>query len=537
VNPSPLKRCLEYLSLNTNKGRSVSIGDVESSTMTSTVTVNRQGGYLGAIRGWAAADGALQQLQLVWALTDCPRGVKPTPAMPVVAPAPETPAAEAPIADAAAPAPGTEETVVFDGSGEVATNVEGAVAASPESGLLESAPVDEPAAAEFEQAVASDPAAEEPAAAAKPAAAAFEPITAVCAPKPDMCDVSAAAGANFCKASKPFESSKCVGGCCISSGRCKYGSCAANGLGKDAPLNCFKNNSLSGPLALLGTKCAHLACKLAVPGCKSAFMGGNCVGTVVAIGDVSKLHPQGAKYLGHPCVETTPTAGLVNVPKAIDFGLEVKDYVIAGWKICDCVDSEAPTPSVLKPSGSFKIPGLPHPKLPKFEMPKMPELPKFGLGGKNSSATVALSAGAGDSGDASLMAAGSKFGMMRDLIAGSMGGGPKGDPFADFLAEGAAGGADAGAAAGPESGLAAADPLAADPLTADPLAADPLAGDASSGLVDGQIVNESAPAPEGEPVVTETILPEAAEGDAFAAAATEEDHSNVASEFDSLAGL
>jgi hypothetical protein len=477
------RTCLEYMSLTTNKGRNVAIGDAASNTMTSAVWVNRRGGYLGALRGYAAADGALQQLQLVWALTDCPHGVQPDGAVPVVADG-----VAAPARPEAGPTPESyiqTPSIEADADPFELFSEESGPAATP---AAEAAPV---------------PAVDFPA-----------PLKEVCPPKPDMCDASAAAGAtNFCKAASPFEAAKCVGGCCISSGKCKFGSCVANGLGKDAPLTCFNNNTLPSPLSMIGNKCAHLACKLAIPGCKTALVGGNCVGTVVAVGDASKLHAQGARFVGHPCVETTPTGGFVSMPKALDLGLLPRDYVLAGWKVCDCVDAGA----LPKPSGFFS--GLPKMTVPQFKMPKIPEIPKFGLGGKNATAKVSV-----DGGDADLMAGPTKFGMMRDLIAGSMSH-DKSDPFADFVDAGASGG-DA-AAALPESGAFAPEGDVDAPLLPESgaLAPEEAVGDefAAAAAVED---DGGAPAPEGAEEAA-AVEPEFA-----AAAAPEED---AASEFDALA--
>jgi hypothetical protein len=301
------------------------------------------------------------------------------------------------------------------------------------------------------------------------------PVKAVCAPRADMCDTSAPAGrAAFCKATKPFESSKCVGGCCVSSGKCKFGSCAANGLGKDVAMACFGNNAIPSPLALLGNKCGHLACKLAVPGCKSALMGGNCVGTVVATKEASKLHPQAAKYLGHPCVEITPTGGVIDV-KGIDVGLPAREYVIAAWKVCDCVD-----PSALPKEGE-SFPVVRATMIPKPQI----KLPKFGRG--SSSDEVA---GPG------------KLAMMRDLIAGSMSKDTK-DPFADFM-----------------SSEEAAAPAAA--AEAEP-AAEQVTDSEVEGVQEPAAVPESAAVAASEAEASEAAAPEAeaseaAESEAAAAA-------------------
>ncbi|KAI8468273.1 MAG: hypothetical protein J3K34DRAFT_14122 [Monoraphidium minutum] len=433
-------KCLEYLRLKTNKGRTLAIGDAKSSTMTATTTVNQQGGFLASVRGWADKAGALQQLRLVWGLRTCPAGAAapaPAPVAAVEVPQETLPAPEdAPEAEAEA------EPV------EVAPEEEATPAAGPEE-------EDADGPAEWK---------------------------AVCAPQSEMCDASPSAGVlNSCRAVSPFTKAQCVGGCCVSSGRCKFGSCFANGLGKEAPLSCFGTNFLPNPLALLGNKCGHLACKLAVPGCKTAVMGGACVGTVVAVQDAVKLHPLGAKYLGYPCVETTPTAGLMNMPKKFDIGLPQHKYALASWKACDCApslgmpDLDAPGLAAAKPTlaslTSMSIPAIKLPDMKLPEMPRMPDITKMAIPrmqipemkmpqikipdvkihplaliarAKNGTLLSGGGAGGDAAGDASL-GGGSTFTVYKDLLMGqvsSMMGMQKEeeDPFAAFAGDDAAGG-------------------------------------------------------------------------------------------------
>jgi hypothetical protein len=460
--PIPAARCLEYLLLRTNKDRALAVGNAKSPTVTKTVTVNRAGGFLGALRGWVAPDGLLQQLQLVWAVNDCDPAAQ---AAPEPAPAAEAPAAAAPEATVE-PAPAA--TAAPAEAVAVAVSEE---PAAPAEATAAPAPAAEP--------VAAEPVAAEPVAAANASA----PAGASCRPKPEMCDVSGR-------------------------GKCKYGSCSANGLGKDAPLVCIGTNFIPTPLALLGNKCGHLACKLAVPGCKTAVLGGgNCVGTVVATQDSSKLHPNAAKYLGHPCIETTPTGGVIDI-KGIDIGLPAREYVLAGWKVCDCA-AEEPAASGGK---VLKLPSLPKPSLP--QLPKMPSLPRIpGFPGGRGNESVAKGP--------------TKLGMMRDLIAAQLNQ-DKSDPFANFVDPAA----DASAAA-PAAEPAAAEPVAAAPpmATADGVVMTPEAAPAAAAPSEGETVTvdaSSALAPEqqqgvvgGESVVVVPVLSAAAPAEASAPAAQE----------------
>ena len=431
------RRCLEYLLFRTNRGRTFSLGNSASPDMTSRVTVNRAGGYLGSLRGWADKDGALQQIQMVWALSDCPPGV--APGTTVKAPAP----VEVPMA---------------------------VIGAEPE------APADAaPAAAEAEAPAAPEELAA-PVAEAEPAAAPAAAAAATCPANLDLCDVTAAdVAANACRAVAPFGAPQCMGGCCISSGKCHYGSCAANGLGKDAPLNCVGANGVHSALAMLGNKCAGLACKLAVPGCRTTLVGGSCAGTVVAVNAGEKLHGQGAAYVGQPCVETTPSGGLAPMPKLVDFGLPAREFVHATWKICDCAGAgDAPKPGL-------QLPGL-----------KMPKLPGFG----------------GKQGGDDEMQGPTRYQMMRDMVMGQMGltRPDTSDPFAEFAApvagEAAAG---EGAAAAPAEEAAAA---------------------AKAAVAEAEALPESAPVPmsvfpPGGGAAVEAAPEAAPEAEAAAAAAPE----------------
>jgi hypothetical protein len=276
----------------------------------------------------------------------------------------------------------------------------------------------------------------------------------ICAPKLDMCDETSLGLLNTCRAARPFTSSKCVGGCCISSGKCKYGNCFANGLGTDAGLACFGTNALPSPLALLGNRCGHLACKLAVPGCKTTFLGGNCVGTVVALANASQLHPQGAQYVGHPCIESLPTSPLAQIAS--------KEFIWANWKVCNCIDKAYTLPTFNL--SSFHLPSL---KIPGVSSIKLPT-----IGISNPFANKAApspSPASDDGGDASL-GAGGGLTALKDLVFGGLSSGSgSSDPFSDFITSD---NSTASAAAGTEEAGAALDAGAGGELDAGAPAAD-----------------------------------------------------------------
>jgi hypothetical protein len=408
--------------------------------MISTVTANRMGSYLAAARGWVDKNGGLMQMQLVWGIRDCALTASPSPAAPAAAPAappakaaspsPSPAAAKASPSPspkpAAAPSPAIPPINAIKVSPAPSPAPKASPAASPAAAPAASQVAAPAASSDVPAAAQTTPGAASPAPAPSPAAPPSK-AAASCAPKPAMCDTSPASTyANTCKVAAPFTAPQCVGGCCVSSGKCKYGSCVANGLGRDASMTCFGQNALPNMLALLNNRCGHLACKLAVPGCKTSLMGGNCVGTVVAVGgDGAKLHPFGAQYVGAPCVETTATGGVVPMPKLIDLRLPAAQYVSAAWKVCDCADAAAAAPGGGGPTVV---------KLPSVSLSSL-----FGLGAKNGSGTVVLAPSPSPAdgalpetgGDVSL-GAGSTFASMKDLMLGGMSKG-NADPFADFL--------------------------------------------------------------------------------------------------------
>jgi hypothetical protein len=92
------------------------------------------------------------------------------------------------------------------------------------------------------------------------------------------------------------------------SGACLTPSCMLNGAGKDVlTMMCYGTNLIPNPILdhTVGNPCANLACKLDNPNCTSLPLGigGFCTGSVVQMGMTAKLHPAGAVWLGHPCME------------------------------------------------------------------------------------------------------------------------------------------------------------------------------------------------------------------------------------------
>ncbi|KAF8060332.1 Prx [Scenedesmus sp. PABB004] len=191
-------------------------------------------------------------------------------------------------------------------------------------------------------------------AAPAPAAPVAPPPPAACPAAPSMCSADAAEGARgFCPVVAPFTAPECAGGCCVSSGKCKLPLCKLNGLGSDVmalDFICYAKND--GPFGLLN-KCRDLACKLAVPGCKSHLLGGNCVGTVVAAGD--DVDDQAKQYLGMPCLETVNLPGPLHLPLTKP-GLPSAsgEYVSGLWTVCDCDGGPGPSP-VLPALPSFDL--------------------------------------------------------------------------------------------------------------------------------------------------------------------------------------
>ncbi|KAF8059416.1 hypothetical protein HT031_005221 [Scenedesmus sp. PABB004] len=161
---------------------------------------------------------------------------------------------------------------------------------------------------------------------------------ASCAPRRDMCNEGASMNQfSYCVWNAPFTTSACKGGCCFSSGKCASSSCVISGVGRDVPGTiCYGTNAGAGFGG--APECAGLACRLAVPGCTTDPFGGNCVGTVVALGgDAAAVHPSAARFLGAPCLDATPSS--------VTLGEDGRPAGLAGvfmsklWTICDCSDA------------------------------------------------------------------------------------------------------------------------------------------------------------------------------------------------------
>ncbi|KAI8463025.1 MAG: hypothetical protein J3K34DRAFT_445591 [Monoraphidium minutum] len=278
-------KCIEWIKLTSSKGKSVVIGNGKSGQPIQTATATK-GGFLATVRGYedymkgqAVTKGGLQQLQFVWGVAVCPAATKPKPA-PVPKPVP------------AAPVP-------------------------------EPVPVPEPTPAPVEEA--------EPASGEPEAPKAEPTMEGLCPPMPDMCDEAATSGDAFCPAVSPFTYNQCAGGCCISSGKCKKARCGASGLGSEVfavDTLCWGTNS---GLMHKFNKCRNLACKLAVPGCVTDPISGNCVGSVVALSN--DLDEATAAWIGYPCLQTIPgglptdAAGKPDVYGA---------YAAKLWSVCNC---------------------------------------------------------------------------------------------------------------------------------------------------------------------------------------------------------
>lgn len=150
----------------------------------------------------------------------------------------------------------------------------------------------------------------------------------------DMCSHEASAtAASYCPALSPFKSSTCLGGCCVSSGKCTSSSCAISGLGREVHNTiCYGLN----PAVAVGASpnCGGLACQLAVPGCTSDLLGGSCIGTVVDLsGKARTENPAGAKLLGYPCLDVTPSDKTLKADGTLS---ATGGYVAKLWSICDC---------------------------------------------------------------------------------------------------------------------------------------------------------------------------------------------------------
>ncbi|GBF88056.1 hypothetical protein Rsub_00768 [Raphidocelis subcapitata] len=277
--------CVEFLRFVTNKGRTFEIGNKDSPVQLITSYPNKPTGFLAAIRGYeefskladgSSGRGPLRTLQFVWG--NC----NPIDGVPAPAPTPEYVEAVTRLESGSAE-PQEETTVLIE------------VPAAP------------------------------------PAAKEAPPL---CPPLPDMCAPGAESTSTaFCPVLAPFTKATCLGGCCISSGKCTSSSCQISGLGKEVQNTiCYGLN----PAIAIGASaaCRGLACKLAVPGCTSDLLGGSCVGTVVDLrGDAAGRNPGGAKYIGQPCLDVTPSDKTLTA----EGGLTTKgEYVAKLWSICDC---------------------------------------------------------------------------------------------------------------------------------------------------------------------------------------------------------
>lgn len=383
-------RCIEYIKVYTNKGKSLAFGNAKSTSPVQTATPAEAGGFLAyasgehdivtkdgkqvravvaaaatgagwqraacarcccpcwAAQAWqqaaaapdsvamhqhgsqmrrapAAADavacpavaraqiaGGLQNLKLTWAKEVCPEPV-PKPEAPTPAVTPETPAPE-PAAVPESPAPVSQP--------EPETPAENPEVPAPET----PAPAVTP---------------ETPAPVVTPAE------VPSCPASPSMCDVTAAQGTvAYCPVTSPFTAPRCEGGCCVSSGKCKLPLCRLNNMGADVvalDFICYAKNS--GLFAGLN-KCRNLACKLAVPGCQSGLLGGNCVGSVVAVKD--DVDAQSKQYIGKPCIEVHSGHSIDHMPlNALGMPKPDDAHVAGLWTVCDCFANPSPVLSAI----------------------------------------------------------------------------------------------------------------------------------------------------------------------------------------------
>eukprot|EP00878_Enallax_costatus_P035703 GHUV01039903.1.p1 GENE.GHUV01039903.1~~GHUV01039903.1.p1 ORF type:complete len:323 (+),score=73.02 GHUV01039903.1:668-1636(+) len=88
--------------------------------------------------------------------------------------------------------------------------------------------------------------------------------------------------------------------------------------------------------------CTNLACQLDKPGCRSfgvLGIGSYCTGTVVAMADVSQLHPIARLLVGYPCIEHT--GPILDVIPAFSSAENKGVYMAKAWKTCDCLQGAA----------------------------------------------------------------------------------------------------------------------------------------------------------------------------------------------------
>jgi hypothetical protein len=182
-------------------------------------------------------------------------------------------------------------------------------------------------------------------------------------------DAAAAAAA---AAAARLRLASCDPGATCSAGMCGTSSCVLSGMGGEAAgLKACYGTNMRLPFLAGGAEvqpCTYLACKLIKDNCTSPGIqaptaapgasGGFCTGRVVALTPESMLHPEGRKWLGHPCLEVpgSPPSLVANVLQDIATSPR---FVARAWKACDCA-ANVPTPEqalhmpVLAEDGSLR---------------------------------------------------------------------------------------------------------------------------------------------------------------------------------------
>ena len=317
----PCNRCIEYIKLETDKSGFVEIGNSKSTTMTQTVTANRDISKLGAVKGYINTAGQLTRVQLLWTIAE---GGRCNLDHTVVKPPPETPSSSTPTSPTSSPPatytsstppstnspspsstsepfiPGTsgdhfEPGTTHDTDGDPFVPLPEAKSPAPRSGGEETpaapAYTEDPSPAEpsmpeqqtetetpsssTEEAEPSSPAPtpapETPTEHGGDGGSSDDDIDAdiddsvvgdsvvVCPARPLLCNTEASeASPARCDSAVAGTPAQCVGGCCVSSGKCAASSCLLSGLGKDVmDMQCMGTN-----LLITGHKCAYLACKV-----------------------------------------------------------------------------------------------------------------------------------------------------------------------------------------------------------------------------------------------------------------------------------
>lgn len=308
TSPQPLPalhqlrhRCVEWVRLTTNTGKTLVAGNAASTRTTTTSRPAASSGRLLALR--AATDqptssrkANLARIQFAWGTRNCT----------TAAAGAKTPAAATPKS----PAPSTSKTP----SGTKATT--------------KSSPASSP-----RPSTTTKP---------KPAASATSVVPQItCPANANMCVEDATMiDLAYCPFMPPWTRSRCVGGCCVSTGKCASSSCSISGLGRDVPdIICYGVNN---GVAIGGSNvCAGLGCRLAAPGCTTDTFGGNCVGTVWPInGTATGLSSKAKKWLGYPCLDATPSSNTLTAdgkPTTSATGV----YMAKLWTICNCTDVPA----------------------------------------------------------------------------------------------------------------------------------------------------------------------------------------------------